>query len=293
MTETEKLNILLVDDRPENLRALEIQLENSYINIIKATSGNEALGLVLKYDFALILLDVQMPDMDGFETAELMKGDESTKCIPIIFVTAICNEREHLLRGYDVGGADFIFKPLDPEILKCKVRVFLELHQQKNAQQEKELQSTASLSRLSGSAKDQMLGMPPLKRGGPDEFNEFVKRYGNLLDLSFEQRVSKASHNISEELGAISEELGFMKATPRDVVEIHSTALREKSDKGTQGTIQIYVEEGRIMLLELMGNLVSFYRKYTSNKSKPTARKQQIKGLKFEDLGIKGLRIVD
>jgi len=89
MAETEKQNILLVDDRSENLLALETLLEGSNLNMVKAASGKEALWLLLEYDFALILLDVQMPDMDGFEAAELIRGREKTKYIPIIFVTGI------------------------------------------------------------------------------------------------------------------------------------------------------------------------------------------------------------
>jgi len=131
MKEREKLNILLVDDKPENLVSLEALLENPDHNIIKTTSGNEALRLMLEYDFALVLLDVQMPEMDGFEIAELMRGSEKTKCIPIIFVTAISKEQKHVFKGYESGAVDYLFKPLDPDILKSKVNVFIELHRQK------------------------------------------------------------------------------------------------------------------------------------------------------------------
>jgi two-component system cell cycle response regulator len=131
MNETQKPNILLVDDRPENLLALESLLEGPDLNLVKATSGNEALGLTLKYDFALFLLDVQMPDMDGFETAELMRSSERTRPVPIIFVTAINKEQKHVFKGYESGAVDYLFKPLDPDILQSKVRIFLELHNQK------------------------------------------------------------------------------------------------------------------------------------------------------------------
>ena len=112
MKEREKLNILLVDDKPENLVSLEALLENPDHNSIKTTSGNEALRLMLEYDFALVLLDVQMPEMDGFEIAELMRGSEKTKCIPIIFVTAISKEQKHVFKGYESGAVDYLFKPL-------------------------------------------------------------------------------------------------------------------------------------------------------------------------------------
>ena len=120
MVDKEKINILLVDDKPKNLIALEGVLDNPRLNLVKANSGREALSLILDYDFALVLLDVQMPDMDGFETAELMRGIEKTKHIPIIFVTAINKDQKYVFKGYEAGAVDYMFKPVDPEILNSK-----------------------------------------------------------------------------------------------------------------------------------------------------------------------------
>ena len=128
---TELVNILIVDDTPGNILVLEGILETLECNIITASSGNMALGLMLEYEFALVLLDVQMPEMDGFETAKLMKGSERTKTLPIIFVTAISKEQWCIFKGYEVGAVDYLFKPIDPIILKSKVKVFLELYEQK------------------------------------------------------------------------------------------------------------------------------------------------------------------
>ncbi|MBI5212655.1 MAG: response regulator, partial [Nitrospirae bacterium] len=128
MGNSEKQNILIVDDRPENIIVLESLLEAPYRHIVKAASGSEALASALEYNFAIILLDVQMPDMDGFETAELLRGIERTKYVPIIFVTAISHEEKHVFKGYEVGAVDYLFKPIEPEILKSKVNVFLALH---------------------------------------------------------------------------------------------------------------------------------------------------------------------
>ena len=124
----EKINILLVDDRPENLLALEAIIERDEYNLIKAHSGEEALKYLLKYDFAVILLDVQMPGMDGFSTAKIIKAREKTKNIPIIFITANNLDSEHVFMGYSVGAIDYILKPFDPLILKSKVERFVELH---------------------------------------------------------------------------------------------------------------------------------------------------------------------
>ncbi|MBU0730646.1 MAG: diguanylate cyclase [Proteobacteria bacterium] len=131
MEQTEKQNILIVDDRPVNLMVLKGILEEENVHIIEATSGNEALGLVFEHDFSLILLDVQMPDMDGFETAELMRGIERSRNVPIIFVTAISKEQKYIFKGYEIGAVDYMFKPLDSHVLKSKVKVFLELDRHK------------------------------------------------------------------------------------------------------------------------------------------------------------------
>jgi len=136
MNQKNSINILIVDDRLENLFVLESLLENMNCNIIKATSGNEALSLMLDYDFALVLLDVQMPDMDGFETAELMRSNTRTRYVPVIFVTAISNEQKCIFKGYEVGAVDYLFKPIEPVILQSKVRVFIELYNQKKLVEE-------------------------------------------------------------------------------------------------------------------------------------------------------------
>ncbi len=127
----DRTEILLVDDRSENLLALEATLESPDLRIVSAESGNDALGRTLDHDFALILLDVQMPGMDGFETAELLRSRPRTRHIPIIFVTAISKEPRHVFRGYESGAVDYLFKPLDPRVLRSKVRGFVDMHRQR------------------------------------------------------------------------------------------------------------------------------------------------------------------
>ncbi|MEH7114112.1 EAL domain-containing protein [Neobacillus niacini] len=128
MNNKDKINILLVDDRPENLLALEAIIEQEDYNLIKAFSGEEALKCLLKHDFAAILLDVQMPGIDGFGTAKIIKAREKTKNIPILFITANYLDSEHIFTGYSVGAIDYILKPFDPTILKAKVEGFVDLY---------------------------------------------------------------------------------------------------------------------------------------------------------------------
>jgi signal transduction histidine kinase len=145
MSGKEKVNILLVDDRPENLMALEGILAAPDYNLVKTLSGFGALELILEQDFALILLDVHMPVMDGFETARLIKQREKSRYIPIIFLTAVRGDEKFISEGYAAGAVDYIVKPFDPHILKSKVSVFVELHR-KNQQLERlnrKLQETA------------------------------------------------------------------------------------------------------------------------------------------------------
>ena len=122
------VNLLLVDDREENLVALRAILEPLGEHLVSAGSGEEALRALLHQDFACILLDVQMPGLDGFETAELIKRRERSKTIPIIFLTAISKDEQHVFRGYSSGAVDYLFKPFDPEVLRSKVAVFVDLH---------------------------------------------------------------------------------------------------------------------------------------------------------------------
>ena len=125
--------ILLVDDRPENLLALEAILEPLGKRLLYASSGDDALRQLLRHDVAVILLDVQMPGLDGFETAALIKQRERTRHVPIIFVTAISKEEEQVFQGYSAGAVDYVFKPFNPDVLRSKVAVFIELHE-KNEQ---------------------------------------------------------------------------------------------------------------------------------------------------------------
>jgi PAS domain S-box-containing protein len=122
----EKVKILLVDDNPDNLTSIEAALESLNEELISARSGRDALRYLLENDFAAILLDVKMPDMDGFETAELIRSRKRSQHTPILFLTAYRNE-EQLFRGYDLGAVDFLFKPIVPEVLRSKVAVFVEL----------------------------------------------------------------------------------------------------------------------------------------------------------------------
>jgi CheY-like chemotaxis protein len=145
----EPARILLVDDRPDNLLALEAILASLGQTLVRASSGEDALKALLADDYAVILLDVQMPGMDGFETAAHIKRRERTRDIPIIFLTAINREPQHAFRGYSTGAVDYLAKPFDPWVLRAKVAVFVDLHR-KNRQLRRQAELIAE--RVSGLA---------------------------------------------------------------------------------------------------------------------------------------------
>ncbi|MFT4172740.1 MAG: hybrid sensor histidine kinase/response regulator [Rhodocyclaceae bacterium] len=131
LTMNNLVNILIVDDVEQNLLAMEAVLERPGIRLLKASSGPEALEILLSEEVALALVDVQMPGMDGFELAELIRGRERTRGIPLMFLTAASRDPARIFRGYETGAVDFLFKPIEPNILRNKVEVFVELHMQR------------------------------------------------------------------------------------------------------------------------------------------------------------------
>src|ERR1700730_4072310 len=156
MTPEEKINILLVDDSPSNLLALDAILQAPDRNLVRVPSGDDALRYLLDHEVAVILLDVYMPGIDGLETAELIRGRDRSRDIPIIFLTADTAGGRHLSKGYSLGAVDYIVKPIEPDVLRSKVAVFVELFKKtreikRQAQllQEKNLQlENANLARL-------------------------------------------------------------------------------------------------------------------------------------------------
>jgi signal transduction histidine kinase len=131
MSAQDPSKLLIVDDLPENLRALDALIRDEARQVFQAASGEEALSLMLEHEFALAILDVQMPGMDGFELAELMRGTERTRNIPIVFVSAAGRELNYAFKGYEQGAVDFLYKPLDPDAVRSKVSVFVTLDQQR------------------------------------------------------------------------------------------------------------------------------------------------------------------
>lgn len=161
ITADKPINILLVDDLEENLVALEALLSTEDVTCLKARSGEEALELLLVHDFALALLDVQMPSMDGFQLAEFMRGNSTARNIPLIFLTAGNPDTQRRFRGYEAGAVDFIQKPIEADILRSKARVFIELYRnkQKVVSQYQELEVYSQALKLADQRKNEFLAI--------------------------------------------------------------------------------------------------------------------------------------
>ena len=198
-----RAKLLLVDDQVENLIALEAVLEPLGLELVRAQSGREALGRLLRDDFALILMDVQMPDLDGFETAAYIKRRDKTRHIPIIFLTAISKELHHVFKGYSAGAVDYVLKPFDPIVMRSKVAVFVDLYEKERALRESErrfrtafehapigvalmtlegrfVDANRALTTMLGRPATDLLAQDPLNLVHPDDRDEHAEQLAQL-----------------------------------------------------------------------------------------------------------------
>jgi signal transduction histidine kinase len=203
----ESVNILLVDDRPENLLALEAILEPLGQKLVRADSGPEALKQVLGFDFAVILLDVQMPGMNGFEVAEIIKSRERSRTIPIIFLSAISKEDAYVFKGYSMGAVDYVFKPFNTDVLRSKVAVFVELFvKQRELQNQGELLRESQKRELELEHRTSLLEAEARSAAKLSQMNEELHRRQVALEQAMGARnrfYASMSHELRTPINAV------------------------------------------------------------------------------------------
>jgi signal transduction histidine kinase len=203
----DRVNILMVDDRPENLLALEAILEPLNQSLIRANSGPEALKRVLEMDFATILLDVQMPEMNGFEVAEIIKSRERSRTIPIIFLSAINKEEAYVFKGYSMGAVDYVFKPFNPDVLRMKVAVFVDLFiKQREVARQAELLRDAEKRELELEHRTSMLEAEARSAAKLAQMNDELHRRQVALEQAMGARnrfYASMSHELRTPINAV------------------------------------------------------------------------------------------
>jgi signal transduction histidine kinase len=276
---------LLVDDLEENLLSLEALLRRDGLILLKARSGTEALELLLQYEVALALLDVQMPVMDGFELAELMRGNERTGRVPIIFLTAGSADRQRRFRGYETGAVDFLHKPIEPDVLRSKAQVFFELFRQRQqlARQRDELKANADALTEADRRKDEFLAvlahelrnpLAPIRNGlqimqmssdpktSQDirammdrQVTHLVRLIDDLLDVS---RVSRGKIDLRKEHVTVQAALQAAVEASQPVIESKRHCLSlEITDT------PLWIEADLTRISQVVSNLLNNAAKYT------------------------------
>jgi two-component system sensor histidine kinase/response regulator len=289
-----KAQVLIVDDREDNLEVLAALLEQPGLHLLKAASGTEALELLLEYDVALALIDVQMPAMDGFELAELMRGTERTRTVPIIFVTAATPQSVRVFRGYEAGAVDFLFKPIDSQLLRSKVGTFIELFRQRQqlgaqVEEHKKLLHTAELLigvlshdlRAPLSAIVAASEILPAEYPGDDRISQIARRIG-----SSSKRMTRL---INQLLDFATARLGQLpiRPQPTNLAELSETALAEFQERG--GALESQVCGDPVgtwdpdRLLQVLSNLIGNALQHGDPDSAVTLR---IDGANREDVEI-------
>lgn len=262
-----KPRILIVDDKEQNLITLEAILGDFEAEFVKALSGNEALALSLEHDFALAIIDIQMPDMDGYETVKLMRQVNRTRNLPIIYVSAIYKEEFHVVKGIEAGAVDFIVKPILPEILKGKVKVFLELYKHRVHLEELVKQRTEELEQANR------------------QF-QLEKEKAEAATNSKSMFLANMSHEIRTPLNGIIGMTNHLKKTPlneeqKDLVDIINTSgdyllaiINDILDFSKIESGQLELEQAQFDLHQLLDEMIRIFE--TRLEGKPVAISKQL-----------------
>ncbi len=263
------MRALLVEDNPGDARLLTEALTSGTVTteVIRADCLKTALSILRKEEVDVVALDLGLPDSQGFET--VMRIHQAVPDVPIVVLTGLDDEAS-AVKALHEGVQDYLVKgSMTEERFAQSIRFAVERHRvvkalQDRLAQERQRKEIESFGRLTQGSpvSARTVGSDSLRKSLPELFGELVDRYAALLDKGLEEQTHKVEATCSEGIQELADELGFLKAGPRDVIEIHTTALERKTRTPSQEEAASYLNEGRFRVLELMGNLVRYYRNY-------------------------------
>jgi len=282
------IKVLLIEDNPGDARLIQEILNESRNNMFdlecfdKLSTGLESIA---GEHIDIILSDLSLPDSQGLDT--IVRVHSQASDVPIIVLTSL-NDEDLAIMALQKGAQDYLVKgQVDSNLLVRSIKYAIERCRLLNEleqvrQRENQREEIESLDHISSSSQSTltaaMYGMKLLNDSQPDIFNELVQQYGGILDEALMQKNYKIENNYSKKLIQMAEKLGFLRVGPREVVSIHTKTLKEKNRDIHYKKAQANIEEGRLMVLELMGNLVSFYRNYYMDITRRTAEHKPQKG---------------
>lgn len=240
-----KPKCLIVDDLKENLIALKSLLKDENVQVIEASSGLEALDLLLEHEFALALVDVQMPNMDGFELAEIMRSTDRTRHIPLIFVTAAEADSRRVFQGYEAGAVDFLQKPLAPQIVLSKVRIFLELYSQREVLQKKlkKIEETEAILQKALKSRDEFLSIASHELKTPLTTLKMQIQITNRLREKKGDEVAFSSDNMTKFLNQADKSVERIVHLVNDMLDISRVSTGKLSLNLEKVSLEKLVEE--------------------------------------------------
>jgi len=276
MKSKKTIRILLIEDNPGDARLIAEMLAEAGDDLFDMAHADclaTGLAHLEEERFDLLLLDLSLSDSQGMDT--FVRVNARSNDMPVVVLTG---SKDEILatQAMRAGAQDYLVKgDLESNLLVRSIRYAIERNRLMTAldqerQIKREQDEIQSLNRISGpdqtSVTARLFGMGPLREILPEVFNDIVVRYSELMDRSLEERNYKVEHHVTETLRSMADELGFLKAQPRDVVEIHTVSLKKKYSHATSSKSRAYAEEGGLMLIQIMGYLTTYYRTYAIGK---------------------------
>ncbi|PZD74252.1 Regulatory protein LuxO [Acaryochloris thomasi RCC1774] len=274
----EPIKLLIIEDDTGDLELLEAYLEpmeSEVIEVVVCQWLRDAKQQLESQRFDLILLDLSLPDSRGLDTFRKIQGFAPT--VPVVILSGL-SDQDLSLQAVRLGAQDYLTKDqVNSQILLRSIHYAVERHRlllqagqtERQTQNERDLYLLESLPTQQSTVTAMLYNSASLKASFPDEFQQMVQQYGRLMDLALEKRMFQLGSSLSDQLQAVAENLAFYQVGPRDVIEIHTAAVQTKTADSPSEKTTAYLEESRFLVLELMGYLVAYYRRYCVRVNQP------------------------